>query len=229
VGDFWDPSRRGSIVFVAGYRIVLGKIGFGRNLSQKLSLPAGNAVYALDHSTSSRDGSRPMKFVLRATVAMAAVALLVPLLGGGAAATPAVTGPDGGAAGAQWAATHDGPQQYPHIPLTGDVAITMSDGAVVEAAGYRPADTAARPLDALHQAGIQPRRPYGVGPGSVRCREPAGPRYRYDRDPAVRAHRSHQGTRWRCDAELRRGPAAGEERLCAGRGGCPGYRVFPGC
>ncbi|WP_327149424.1 CocE/NonD family hydrolase [Nocardia sp. NBC_01329] len=88
-----------------------------------------------------------MKFVIRASVAMAATVLLVPLLGGSAGAAPVASGPDGGAAGAQWAATHDGPQQYPGIDITWDVPITMSDGTVLKANVYRPADAASRPID----------------------------------------------------------------------------------
>lgn len=48
--------------------------------------------------------------------------------------------PDGGAAGAQWTATVDGPQQYPGIHIDWDIPITMSDGTVLKANVYRPAD-----------------------------------------------------------------------------------------
>lgn len=88
-----------------------------------------------------------MKFVLRATVALAATVLLAPLLGSSASAAPTPTGPDGGSAGTQWAATHDGPQQYPNIHISWDVPITMSDGTVLKANVYRPADAASRPID----------------------------------------------------------------------------------
>ncbi|WP_194819395.1 CocE/NonD family hydrolase [Nocardia sp. XZ_19_385] len=40
----------------------------------------------------------------------------------------------------QWAALHDGPQQYPSIHIDWDVPITMSDGTVLKANVYRPAD-----------------------------------------------------------------------------------------
>ncbi|MFG1797954.1 CocE/NonD family hydrolase [Nocardia sp. NPDC049149] len=41
----------------------------------------------------------------------------------------------------QWTAVHDGPQQYPGIHIDWDVPITMSDGTVLKANVYRPADT----------------------------------------------------------------------------------------
>src|SRR5690606_28331692 len=40
-----------------------------------------------------------------------------------------------------WADTHDGPQTYPNIHITWDVPITMSDGTVLKANLYRPADS----------------------------------------------------------------------------------------
>ncbi|WP_280479775.1 CocE/NonD family hydrolase [Nocardia cyriacigeorgica] len=88
-----------------------------------------------------------MKYVLRAVVMMVAAVLLMPLLGQSAVATPAVAGPDGGAAGASWAATHDGAQQYPKIHIEWDVPITMSDGTVLKGNVYRPADESGRPVD----------------------------------------------------------------------------------
>ncbi|WP_280481454.1 CocE/NonD family hydrolase [Nocardia cyriacigeorgica] len=88
-----------------------------------------------------------MKYVLRAVVMMVAAVLLVPLLGQSALATPAAVGPDGGAAGASWAASHDGAQQYPKIHIEWDVPITMSDGTVLKGNVYRPADESGRPVD----------------------------------------------------------------------------------
>ncbi|WP_330233243.1 CocE/NonD family hydrolase [Nocardia sp. NBC_00508] len=87
-----------------------------------------------------------MKHALRATVAALAVAVLAPFLTSGAAAVPP-TGPDGGVAGAAWAATQDAPQQYPNIHIQWDVPITMSDGTVLKANVYRPADASGRPID----------------------------------------------------------------------------------
>ncbi|MFI9505551.1 CocE/NonD family hydrolase [Nocardia sp. NPDC052566] len=40
----------------------------------------------------------------------------------------------------QWTALHDGPQRYPSMHIDWDVPITMSDGTVLEANVYRPAD-----------------------------------------------------------------------------------------
>lgn len=85
-----------------------------------------------------------MKCALRATVAAIAVTMLVPFL---ADAVEPPTGPDGGAAGAAWAATQDGPQQYPNIHIQWDVPITMSDGTVLKGNVYRPADASGRPID----------------------------------------------------------------------------------
>ena len=63
-----------------------------------------------------------------------------------AVAGPTPLGPDGGAAGAQWAATEDGPQLYPNVHIDWDVPITMSDGTVLKSNVYRPADAAGRPI-----------------------------------------------------------------------------------
>ncbi|WP_040813655.1 CocE/NonD family hydrolase [Nocardia concava] len=88
-----------------------------------------------------------MRHALRATVLATAATLFLPLTGITAdAITP--TGPDGGAAGAQWTATEDGPQQYPNVFIDWDVPITMSDGTVLKANVYHPADAAGRPIDA---------------------------------------------------------------------------------
>ncbi|MCP2277578.1 CocE/NonD family hydrolase [Nocardia amikacinitolerans] len=89
-----------------------------------------------------------MKHAFRATVAALAAAVLVPFLSTGATAAPVATGPDGGAAGAAWAATEDGVQQYPNVHIEWDVPITMSDGTVLKGNVYRPADASGRPIDA---------------------------------------------------------------------------------
>ncbi|MEV6767838.1 CocE/NonD family hydrolase [Nocardia sp. NPDC051030] len=88
-----------------------------------------------------------MKNTLRATMALAAVALLVPLTGITADATPTPIGPDGGAAGAAWTANQDGAQQYPNVSIEWDVPITMSDGTVLKGNVYRPADASGRAVD----------------------------------------------------------------------------------
>lgn len=61
--------------------------------------------------------------------------------------TPAAAQPDGGAAGAAWTATHDGPQQYPGVHVDWDVPITMSDGTVLKSNVYRPADASGNAVD----------------------------------------------------------------------------------
>ncbi|MEV6279932.1 CocE/NonD family hydrolase [Nocardia sp. NPDC051832] len=53
--------------------------------------------------------------------------------------------PDGGALGASWTATHDGPRTYPQVHIDWDVPITMSDGTVLKGNVYRPADAAGVP------------------------------------------------------------------------------------
>ncbi|MFI6868006.1 CocE/NonD family hydrolase [Nocardia sp. NPDC050406] len=88
-----------------------------------------------------------MKHALRATVAVVAAAVLVPLTGITAAAAPTPIGPDGGAAGSAWTAAHDGSQQYPNVFIEWDVPITMSDGTVLKGNVYRPADASGRPID----------------------------------------------------------------------------------
>ncbi|MFI9401711.1 CocE/NonD family hydrolase [Nocardia sp. NPDC052316] len=85
-----------------------------------------------------------MRYALRtAALAVAAVAL-APFLSPSAAASP--VGPDGGATGAAWAATEDGPQQYPNVFIEWDVPITMSDGTVLKGNVYHPADAAGQPI-----------------------------------------------------------------------------------
>ncbi|MFE3292138.1 CocE/NonD family hydrolase [Rhodococcus sp. NPDC059234] len=64
-----------------------------------------------------------------------------------APAAAAAGTPDGGSLGAQWTATEDGPQQYPGVHVDWDVPITMSDGVVLEANVYRPADASGRGVD----------------------------------------------------------------------------------
>ncbi|MEV0947748.1 CocE/NonD family hydrolase [Rhodococcus sp. NPDC049939] len=55
--------------------------------------------------------------------------------------------PTGGAAGAQWTAAVDAPPAYPVIAIDWDVPITMSDGTVLKANVYRPADASGKPID----------------------------------------------------------------------------------
>ncbi|MGV9709838.1 CocE/NonD family hydrolase [Gordonia sp. NPDC003424] len=63
----------------------------------------------------------------------------------GAASAGATTlGVTGGAPAKIWAATHDGPHPYPGVAVTWDVPIRMSDGTVLRANVYRPADRSGR-------------------------------------------------------------------------------------
>ncbi|WP_168701697.1 CocE/NonD family hydrolase [Gordonia paraffinivorans] len=78
--------------------------------------------------------------LLAGVVALVAV-LAAPTVVAGAAPT----GPTGGAAAARWQASHDGPQPYAGVNTTWDVPIRMSDGTVLRANVYRPADARERP------------------------------------------------------------------------------------
>ena len=87
-----------------------------------------------------------------ASAATAAVTLCAGMSVAGAApaesdAAGSETGPGGGAAGQDWTATHDGPQQYPQVHAERDVPITMSDGTELKADVYRPADASGAPVD----------------------------------------------------------------------------------
>jgi uncharacterized protein len=75
-------------------------------------------------------------------------ALLMPLLLAMGLLAPVAhaDGPDGGDRGAQWTAAEDGPPRYPSIHVDWNVPITMSDGTVLRANVYRPAD-AQGPID----------------------------------------------------------------------------------
>ena len=61
--------------------------------------------------------------------------------GSGAIAT---ADPTGGPAAARWVASHDGPQPYAGVNVTWDVPIRMSDGTILRANVYRPANAAGR-------------------------------------------------------------------------------------
>ncbi|AYF77413.1 CocE/NonD family hydrolase [Nocardia yunnanensis] len=86
-----------------------------------------------------------MRLLLRSVVAVVATVALgqfvSPVAGAGES-----TGPDGGAAGVAWAAAEDGPQTYPNVYIDWDVPITMSDGTVLKANVYHPADASGRPV-----------------------------------------------------------------------------------
>ncbi|MDH6677687.1 putative CocE/NonD family hydrolase [Rhodococcus sp. LBL1] len=86
------------------------------------------------------DGLRFGTSVLAAVTAVAV---------GLAVGTPtAVADPTGGVAGQSWTATTDGPNQYPGIAVQEDVPIRMSDGVVLRASVYRPADASGAAIDA---------------------------------------------------------------------------------
>ncbi|WP_433659859.1 CocE/NonD family hydrolase [Nocardia sp. CA-128927] len=87
-----------------------------------------------------------MRYALRTAALLVAAVALSPFLSPSAAATP--VGPDGGPTGAAWAATEDGPQQYPNVFIEWDVPITMSDGTVLKGNVYHPADAAGQPISA---------------------------------------------------------------------------------
>ncbi|RMI34412.1 CocE/NonD family hydrolase [Nocardia stercoris] len=78
--------------------------------------------------------------------ALAAVMTTLALTTGGVvAAAPGHA--DTSALDAQFEATYQAPQQYPNIAIDWDVPITMSDGTVLKANVYRPADAAGHPVD----------------------------------------------------------------------------------
>ncbi|RDI52041.1 CocE/NonD family hydrolase [Nocardia mexicana] len=87
-----------------------------------------------------------MRQLLRAALLAASLVAVIPFLAPGASAAPEPVGPDGGAAGAAWTAAEDGPQQYPNVYIDWDVPITMSDGTVLKANVYHPADATGRPI-----------------------------------------------------------------------------------
>ena len=78
----------------------------------------------------------------RVLAAIAAVSAIVAVGIPASAATP-----DGGADAVVWAAAQDGAPKYPTVHIDWDIPITMSDGTVLEANVYRPADAAGRPVD----------------------------------------------------------------------------------
>lgn len=86
--------------------------------------------------------------LVRWFVALLPVVLLTALMQPAAGASPALdaVGPTAGELGKQWTATHDGPQKYPNIHIEWDVPITMSDGTVLKANVYRPADAGGGPV-----------------------------------------------------------------------------------
>ncbi|MED5801072.1 CocE/NonD family hydrolase [Gordonia sp. Z-3] len=78
-------------------------------------------------------------------VLIVAVTMLV--LPATAGAQPSATG---GASAARWATSHDGPQPYAGVSVSWDVPIRMSDGTVLRANVYRPADKSGRATSQRH-------------------------------------------------------------------------------
>ncbi|MBB5914385.1 hypothetical protein BJY24_003252 [Nocardia transvalensis] len=87
-----------------------------------------------------------MKSLFRVALLTVGTVALLPFVAPVASADLEPTGPDGGAAGAAWTATEDGPQQYPNVYIDWDVPLTMSDGTVLKGNVYHPADAAGRPI-----------------------------------------------------------------------------------
>lgn len=82
------------------------------------------------------------RYALPALAAATAVAI------GLTVGTPAAAAdPTGGADGQAWTAMTDGPNQYPGIAVQEDVPIRMSDGVVLRASVYRPADASGTAID----------------------------------------------------------------------------------
>ncbi|WP_420878743.1 CocE/NonD family hydrolase [Rhodococcus sp. (in: high G+C Gram-positive bacteria)] len=88
---------------------------------------------------------RPGPFLRRGAVTLAAATAVA--VGVTVGPPVAIAEPTGGAAGQSWTATTDGPNQFPAITVAEDVPIRMSDGVVLRASVYRPADTSGRAID----------------------------------------------------------------------------------
>lgn len=90
----------------------------------------------------------------RALIALLTVTALtmagaaVPALSAPAAAEPWKPGPGvAGMINPEWIASHDGPTQYPRMATEWDVPIRMSDGTVLRANIFRPADASGKAID----------------------------------------------------------------------------------
>ncbi|WP_425297984.1 CocE/NonD family hydrolase [Nocardia brasiliensis] len=93
--------------------------------------------------TRIRLGRARSRVRLRVIVTAAVVGATFPC----SLSVPAQAGPDAGEAGVAWTATYEAPPRYPHVHIDWDVPLTMSDGTVLKANVYRPADAAGRPVD----------------------------------------------------------------------------------
>ncbi|WP_234391207.1 CocE/NonD family hydrolase [Nocardia suismassiliense] len=81
--------------------------------------------------------------LLRMAAATAVVGLAVPF----SSNVLAQAEPDAGELGTAWAATYQAPPLYPHVHIDWDIPLTMSDGTVLKANVYRPADATGRPVE----------------------------------------------------------------------------------
>lgn len=88
---------------------------------------------------------RPGPLLRRGTATLAVTSAVV--LGVSVGPPVASADPTGGAAGQAWTATTDGPNQYPGMTVDEDVPIRMSDGVVLRASVYRPADASGTAID----------------------------------------------------------------------------------
>lgn len=79
---------------------------------------------------------------------LVAAGVTVPATSAPANAEPWKPGPGvAGMINPEWIASHDGPTQYPKMAIEWDVPITMSDGTVLKANVFRPADASGRAID----------------------------------------------------------------------------------
>ncbi|WP_174555386.1 hypothetical protein [Nocardia salmonicida] len=81
-----------------------------------------------------------MKRVLRHRSLAVAVVMLCAAMLAALAWMPAAAARDGGADGARWLSNYEAPPKYPDVHIEWDVPLTMSDGTVLKANVYRPAD-----------------------------------------------------------------------------------------
>ncbi|WP_435590158.1 CocE/NonD family hydrolase [Nocardia sp. bgisy118] len=79
-------------------------------------------------------------------VAAAALSAFLVITGGVVSAPSAESTPASAGLDAEFIATHNAPPQYPHVFIEWDVPITMSDGTVLKANVYRPADATGQPI-----------------------------------------------------------------------------------
>ena len=89
------------------------------------------------------DGKRMKR--TRSVLTCVLAATLLASIAAPASALPALP-PDGGNPGLQWTATADAPPTHPGVAIEWDVPITMSDGTVLKANVYRPADHSGTPI-----------------------------------------------------------------------------------